>query len=166
MYDIYSNARGDAWRFTLGRSSKNPLLAVGLNPSTATQEKADTTVAKVERVAERAGYDGFVMLNLYPVRATDYRTLPTKVNKEAFETNLREIEELVATVQAPTLWAAWGNCVSHHGYFVKARDELFRRLERYRARWVCFGPPTDQGHPRHPSRLQYAWEFRPYRLSP
>jgi hypothetical protein len=66
MYDIYSNAHDDAWRFTLGRSGKNPLLAVGLNSSTASREKSDITVAKVERIAERAGYDGFVMLNLYP----------------------------------------------------------------------------------------------------
>ena len=162
MYDIYSNARGDRWRFTLGRSGSKPLLAVGLNPSTATQEKLDTTVAKVEQVALRNGYDGFVMLNLYPVRATDYRTLPPKLDREAFETNLQRIEEVVAGLLSPTLWAAWGNCVSHHDYFLAARDELFRRLGKYDPNWVCFGTPTSKGHPRHPSRLQYAWTFQPY----
>lgn len=162
MYDIYSNARGDAWRFTLGRSGKNPLLAVGLNPSTATQEKADTTVAKVERVAERAGYDGFVMLNLYPVRATDYRTLPAKVNREAFEANLQKIEEVVAGLSAPTVWAAWGASVTHFDYFLRARDELVRRLAPHGVKWLQLGEVTAGGHPRHPSRLSYAWTLQPY----
>ena len=80
MYDIYSNANDDQWRFTLGRCGSRPLLTIGLNPSTATQERADPTVARVERIAEEKGFggrfDGFVMLNLYPVRATDFRELP------------------------------------------------------------------------------------------
>lgn len=162
MFDIYHSDRNDAWRYTLGKAGRRPLLTVGLNPSTATQEKADPTVARVQRVAELHGFDGFVMLNLYPVRATDYRTLPARVNAEAFERNLQVIEELVASHQAPTIWAAWGQPVVHHGYFLKARDQLFERLERHRPQWVRFGELTSTGHPRHASRLDYGWRFAPY----
>lgn len=77
MYDIYSNAHDDQWRYTLGQSGKRPLLTIGLNPSTATQEKADPTVARVERIAKDKGFNGFVMLNLYPVRKTDFRKRPS-----------------------------------------------------------------------------------------
>ncbi len=63
MYDIYSRSNDDRLRFTLGRHGSKMLYVVGLNPSTATQEKSDTTVAKVEEVARRTGYAGFVMLN-------------------------------------------------------------------------------------------------------
>lgn len=161
-YDIYDSARDDLWRFTLGKTGARPLLVVGLNPSTATQEAADTTVAKVETVAARSGFDGFVMLNLYPVRATDYRELPADVNRQAFATNLAKIEAVVAGVPDPVLWAAWGNPVEHHSFFMDARDALRERLARYAPKWQCFGAPTTRGHPRHPSRLQYAWEFRPY----
>ena len=77
MYDIYSNDRNDTLRFTLGKSGSRKLLTVGLNPSTATQETSDTTVAKVEGVAKRTGFDGFVMLNLYPIRSTDFNALST-----------------------------------------------------------------------------------------
>lgn len=101
MYDIYRNDRKDEWRYTLGKAGKNPLLVIGLNPSTATQEKADTTVAKVEQVALNNGYDGFIMLNLYPVRATDYRDLPTRVNPTAFAKNLDAIEEVVEAQPKP-----------------------------------------------------------------
>lgn len=35
MYDIYSNAKSDRWRFTLGKSGARRLITIGLNPSTA-----------------------------------------------------------------------------------------------------------------------------------
>ena len=162
MYDIYHNDRNDKWRYTLGKAGKNPLLAIGLNPSTATQEKADTTVAKVEQVALNNRHDGFIMLNLYPVRATKYRDLPSTVNAEAFAKNLDAIEEVVNAQSNPVIWAAWGTSVKHHPFFEEARDQLFSRLSRYKAKWLHFGDLTVDGHPRHPSRLNYAWKFAPY----
>ena len=162
MYDIYRNDRKDEWRYTLGKAGKNPLLAIGLNPSTATQEKADTTVAKVEQVAINNGYDGFIMLNLYPVRATDYRNLPSAVNPTAFEKNLDAIEETVSAQSKPVIWAAWGTSVEYHPYFIDARDQLFSRLSKYKAKWLHFGDLTADGHPRHPSRLSYDWKFSSY----
>jgi Uncharacterized protein conserved in bacteria len=161
MYDIYSNACGDLWRFMLGKSGRRKLITVGLNPSTATKEKSDTTVAKVEEVAKRNGYDGFVMLNLYPVRSTACTALPTKVNAEAFAKNLRHIESLVASVSQPVLWAAWGESILAREFFVEAAKELFARLNKHDVSWQHFGPLTVSGHPRHPSCLQYAWAFSP-----
>ena len=108
VYDIYTSTKRDAWRFTLGKKGTNPLLIIGLNPSTATRDKSDTTVAKVERVATNNNYNGFVMLNLYPIRATDFRELPAAVNQTAFNANLDQIENVVARMTSPTIWAAWG----------------------------------------------------------
>lgn len=157
MFDIYHSDNGDRWRYTLGRSGSRPLLAIGLNPSTATQERADPTVARVQRVAALHGFDGFVMLNLYPVRATDYRTLPAKVNATAFERNLQAIEEIVSQHERPTIWATWGQPVVHHSYFLKARDALYQRLSNYHPDWRRLGSLTATGHPRHASRLDYSW---------
>lgn len=165
MYDIYQNDCQDKWRYTLGKAGANPLLVIGLNPSTATQEKADTTVAKAEKVAINNRYDGFIMLNLYPIRATDYRKLPVKVNATAFENNLAAIEAAVKAQKEPVIWAGWGTSIEYHPYFSDARDQLFTRLEKYSAKWLHFGSLTVAGHPRHPSRLSYDWrfsEFKPY----
>lgn len=63
-----TNAREDAWRFTLGKSGQRKLLTIGLNPPAATRVKSDPTVARVEKVAQQNGFDGFVMLYLYPIR--------------------------------------------------------------------------------------------------
>lgn len=159
MYDIYSSAHNDEWRFALGKRGSRQVLIIGLNPSIATQDKSDTTAAKVERVARRNGFDGFVMLNLYPVRATDFRELPADADLEAFAENLKRVEALAGAQPDPVVWAAWGNGIRARSYFAAAANELFTRLEKYGARWWHFGPLTRLGHPRHPSRTSYAWEF-------
>lgn len=161
MYDIYSGEKNDQWRFTLGKSGNRKLFTIGLNPSTASQEKSDTTVAKVEAVATRAGYDGFVMLNLYPVRATDFNKLPNQVNIEAFSTNLASIEAIVKEESDPVIWAAWGENILAREYFFASAVELIARLKKYNVSWRRFGDLTKSGHPRHPSRLHYAWDFWP-----
>ncbi len=161
VYDIYSNARSDSWRFTLGKTGERTLLTIGLNPSTATKEKSDTTVAKVERVAIQKGYDGFVMLNLYPVRATNFGDLRLKPNGEAVEENLRQIESVVTSQTNPVIWAAWGNSILTREFFIASAMELFKRLRKHGATWQHFGPLTMSGHPRHPSRLRYTWKFSP-----
>ena len=159
MYDIYENAEKDQWRFSLGQSGSNPLLVIGLNPSTATQEKSDTTVAKAQRVAETNGFDGFIMLNLYPVRATDYQELPPTANNLAYRQNLEAIESIVAAQRKATIWAAWGESIKARGYFTDAIRELSARLVAYNPKYLHFGPLTQEGHPRHPSRLDYSWRL-------
>jgi len=158
-YDIYSNARDDSWRFTLGKLGKRKLLTIGLNPSTATKEKSDTTVAKVEGVAKRNRFDGFVMLNLCPVRSTDPKSLPLAVEAEAFEENFIHIEQLVSSEENAVIWAAWGESILARKFFVRACLELSKRLVPFGASWCHFGSLTASGHPRHPSRLHYAWQF-------
>ncbi|WP_312417357.1 DUF1643 domain-containing protein [Comamonas sp.] len=164
MYDLYHADQNDQWRYTLGTSGTRPLITIGLNPSTATQEKSDPTVARVQKVAALNGYDGFVMLNLYPVRATDWSALPTRADAQAYARNLDEMEKLIAQYETPTLWAAWGETVVQRSYFLRARDELHARVAKYSPQWRMFGEPTASGHPRHPSRLNYDWKFQPYTL--
>lgn len=158
MYDIYSNAQDDKWRFTLGRSGARNLLTIGLNPSTATSEKADTTMSKVEVVARQNGFDGFVMLNLYPVRTTDYNELPLNVDVEAYSENIKRIRALVSAEPSPVIWAAWGESIRTRPYFVSAAMELLSKLPN-KTKWQHFGSLTTTGHPRHPSRISYEWSF-------
>ena len=165
MYDIYNSDQNDQWRYTLGRSGARPLLVIGLNPSTATQEKLDPTVTRVEKVAQQCGFDGFVMLNLYPVRATDPQDLPSKPAPMACERNLEEIEKIVAQYPNPTIWAAWGELVMNRPYLYRTRDQLFQRLAKYNPQWRRFGELTANGHPRHPRGLSYSWTLEPYELA-
>lgn len=165
MYDIYENTQSDQWRFSLGKSGSHPLLTIGLNPSTATREKSDTTVAKVERIAKSHGFDGFTMLNLYPIRATDYRELPVAVNQLAYRQNMEAIERIVATQKNAVIWVAWGGSIKARVYFAAAILEMSARLAAYMPTYLHFGPFTQDGHPRHPSRLNYSWCLAPFDMT-
>jgi hypothetical protein len=162
MYDIYQSTADDACRFALGRSGRRTLVVVGLNPSTATREKSDPTAAKVERVARAYGYDGFVLVNLCPVRATDCRTLPATVEPGLLEANLEAIGHIAASVQDLVLWAAWGAPILTRPFLHGAAMAIADAVERCSPAWQHFGPLTAGGHPRHPSRLSYAWAFAPF----
>lgn len=159
MYDLYANSSDDRCRFVLGCNGARKILVVGLNPSTATQTRSDTTAAKVETVARRSGHDGFVLLNLYPLRATDPTRLPQRANRQQVQRNFDVIEAIVAAESAPVLWAAWGAGIGYRTFLSSCACELVARLRCYRPRWQCYGPPTANGHPRHPSRLSYRWRF-------
>lgn len=159
MYPIYSNTHDDAWRFTLGKPGKRKLLVIGLNPSTATREKSDVTVAKVETVCRQNGFDGFVMLNLYPVRSTVIRHLPIQADMDAFDQNIAQISRVVAAEPSPVIWAAWGSNIESREYFSRACLALLESLRPYDVSWRHFGPLTKIGHPRHPSRAAYSWEL-------
>ena len=161
MYDIYASGRRDRWRFLLGKSGARPLFAIGLNPNTATRDRSDVTATKVERVAARAGFDGFVLVNLYPVRAARCTALPERADRAAYATNLVRIRQWIERLRPEAIWAAWGADVLARDYFVRAVRALLGDA-RLVPEWLRFGPPTAAGHPRHPSRLSYAWSFAPF----
>lgn len=165
MYEIYHSEHDDQWRYTLGTIGKRPLITIGLNPSTATREKLDPTVTRVEKVAQQRGFDSFIMLNLYPVRATDPKDLTPKADPVAYERNLEAIEKIVAQYANPTIWAAWGASVVDRPYLLRARDALHERLAQYQPQWRRFGELTVNGHPRHPLHLDYSWTLEPYELA-
>lgn len=158
-YNIYTNSPDNLLRYSLGNAGANPLLVIGLNPSIATNEKSDTTISKVNKVAKISGFDGFVMLNLYPERATDYSALPLEMNPEIYNSNLSIIEKIVASQVNPTIWAAWGESVNAREYFLKAGKDLSNKLRKYKVSWMKFGELTKSGHPRHPSRISYEWKL-------
>lgn len=156
-FDLYSCDESDRHRFTLGCAGESPLVAIGLNPSMANRERSDITVSKVERLAKLTGCDGFVMLNLYPLRATDFSSLPPGHEPAMFDRNLELIEHTLGEVRPRVLWAAWGNNVLQRDYLLDAALVLLRRFRNQP--WHHFGPLTCAGHPRHPSRLSYDWRF-------
>ena len=68
---IYAPNFYSEYRYILGTRGKNPLICIGINPSTAKPDDLDNTLKSVERIALRNGYDSFIMFNVYAQRATD-----------------------------------------------------------------------------------------------
>ena len=63
---IYENDGSDECRFVLGKFGERNLICVGLNPSRAEPGNYDPTMKRVENWASMHGYDGHIMVNLYP----------------------------------------------------------------------------------------------------
>ena len=159
MFDLYQSNKNNTARFLLGKHGTKNLLVVGLNPSTAVQDKSDNTATKVEQVAIRNGFDGFVMSNLYPRRATLPENLPTRKNVALFEENIASIRKILSQEKKPVVWAAWGGDIRRRGYLTQAFLSIDTLLRESGGKWLHFGALRKDGHPRHPSRLSYAWSF-------
>ena len=62
-------------RYVLASRCTKPLAVIGVNPSTANEKYPDPTVRKVMGYADLNNYDGFVVLNLQPLRCYRYTSL-------------------------------------------------------------------------------------------
>ena len=162
MFNLYHNDERDRARFVLGVRGRRNLIVVGLNPSTATRDKSDITASKVRTVAATNGYDGFAIINLYPRRATDPAQLPQRKYTPLFEQNIDWIASLIAREEKPQLWAAWGGDITRRNYLKEAFVRIDRLLTQHNGQWLHYGSLRKDGHPRHPSRLSYRWQFSPF----
>ena len=58
------------YRYILGTRGENPLICIGINPSTAEPDNLDNTLKSVSRIAGGNGFDSWIMFNVYAQRAT------------------------------------------------------------------------------------------------
>ena len=142
------------YRYILGTRGRNPLICIGINPSTARPDHLDPTLQSVERIALRNGFDSFMMMNLCAQRATDpndmtrdYPALLRAGNAEAFDYAL-------SLSKMPVVWAAWGTMIEKRPYLKDLLREFAEISEKHQAKWVTFGARSKSGHPHHPLYLR------------
>ena len=151
-------------RFSLGEDGGRKLLVIGLNPSTADAKKSDQTIRKVKGFVKRQKkFDGFVMLNLCPLRSSNPNALPKLKDAELIRLagrNSKAIQGILERENAPTIWAAWGNNIKKRPYLFDDLQTIVKTALNRNTDWKMCGEMTKLGHPRHPSRLGYEIEFR------
>ena len=98
-------------RYVLASRCTKPLVVIGVNPSTANEKHPDPTVRKVMGFAELNSYDGFVMLNLYAQRSTNFKGLHNKRDEILHQNNLDAIKEFFKTYNDLDVLVAWGNLI-------------------------------------------------------
>lgn len=155
----YENVRmvgdNDKARYVLRKDGERPLIVVGLNPSTANEDKPDATMRRVMGLAERNGFDGFIMLNLYPQRTTRPEGLDREMNDGLHQENLRQIKEALKDVSKPTVLLAFGNYIGLRQYLKTCLRDIVAAMADKQPRYVQIGEPTKWGNPLHPSRAKY-----------
>ena len=149
-------------RYSLGRKGNRMLYVFGVNPSTATDKKFDRTMQKVLGFAERNGFDGFAMMNLYPLRSTNPRALPKVMDEELHQRNIAEIKEMMNNSRNPVVLLAFGDAIGAAPYLKKCLKDIITILQPLFPQWKQIGAPTKLGNPRHPSRAAYSLVFRDF----
>jgi hypothetical protein len=155
--DAHFSADG-RYRYWLTRAWA-PLPSVNficLNPSTADSKSDDATVRKLRGFAQRWGFGGFCLTNLFAYRSTDPRGLraapdPVGPDNDQWVANIAS--------RASTIVVAWGAASEHERAL-----QVLMLLDSIRARpaTVCCLGLTRGGHPRHPLYMRGDTVMRPF----
>lgn len=157
------------WRDKPDGDRRNRVAFVGLNPSKADVEFDDATIRKEIGFAERWGFDGLDMVNLWPVRSTEPDVLldvgvTLSANYDpSFGDVFHDHDRMVREVfrRARRVVCAWGS----HAMVARCPERV-----REVVRLVPDGLEvlalrlTKDGHPWHPLYVPYDVEPVPFTL--
>lgn len=145
------------YRYILGTRGENPLICIGINPSTAKPDELDNTLKSVERTAAFNGFDSFIMFNVYAQRATNPKDMDSEFNKSLHNENMnafRYILSLYGEGKTPAVWAAWGTIIEKRPYLIPCVKDMIEIGSQFGAKWYTVGKRSVKGHPHHPLYLK------------
>ncbi len=150
------------YRYILGTRGKNPLICIGINPSTAEPGNLDNTLKSVERIAHGNGFDSFIMFNVYAQRATSPDDMEKTCNGLLHRENLEAFRYVLSISHKPAVWAAWGAIIEKRDYLSHCVRDMVAVGQEYGATWYCAGAVTKKGHPHHPLYLRKDEKIKPF----
>lgn len=159
---LYAPNYYSEYRYLLGTRGRNPLICIGINPSTAEPDHLDNTLKSVERIAHGNGFDSFLMFNVYAQRATSPDDMEKVCNPALHRENLEAFRYVLSISENPTVWAAWGAIIEKRAYLADCVRDMVAVGQEYGARWVCAGAITKKGHPHHPLYLRKDEKIKPF----
>lgn len=144
------------YRYILGTKGKNPLICIGINPSTAAPNDLDNTLKSVERIALGNGYDSFIMFNVYAQRATKPDDMDTELNEALHRENMKAFRYILSLYkeEKPSVWAAWGTIIEMRPYLKDCLKDMLQIGKEFNACWYSSGAISKKGHPHHPLYLR------------
>ena len=150
---VYETNKDNSARYVLGQIF-NPVgktvLCFGINPSTACPECLDNTVRKVVTIGKFNGYENWIMLNVYPQRATDPNDLHIECDKDLVKANLEYINEITEKYSDCDVWLAFGNLISKRKYLKGCLDEILQLLSNKQNVKIKMIKLTKANNPVHP----------------
>lgn len=149
---IYEQSEDMANRFLLGTHGERTLICCGVNPSFASPEDLDPTMRNVEMFAKANGYDSYVMINLYPMRATNPKDMHKEKDEAIIRQNLHNIKKVLSSGNCD-IWAAWGTLIETRIYLKGCLQQIVEVASTYNCEWYTIGKKSKKGHPHHPLYL-------------
>ena len=150
------------YRYILGTRGNNPLICIGINPSTAKPDDLDNTLKSVERIALGNGFDSFIMFNVYAQRATDPDHMEHSCNMALHRENMKAFSYILSISKSPAVWAAWGTIIEKRDYLADCVRDMVTIGKEHGAVWYCAGAISKKGHPHHPLYLRKDEKVKPF----
>lgn len=150
------------YRYVLGTRGKNPLIVIGVNPSTASPDALDPTLKSAQRIAKLNGYDSFWMINVYPQRATDPDDMERKCNGFLQQQNLSAFKNLLQRSQSKDVWCAWGNVIDKRSFLKSCVSDILQTGNKFGANWLQAEKTCKSGNPHHPLYLKAETKLIPH----
>lgn len=136
------------------RDDRAALAFIMLNPSTADADQDDATIRKCVGFADRLGFGGIVVGNLFAYRATD----PKDLKANGFPCGPKNDFFLQGIAEgSPVVVAAWGANANR----TPRPAQVCKMLQAQGAQLTCLGV-TQDGFPLHPLMLSYDRKLEPY----
>ena len=136
-------------RYILGKKGKNTLICIGANPSVAKSSECDATMNSLCAILENNGYDGYIMLNLYPLIATNPDDL-ADFNEQIHTKNLEKIKAILAQYPTSDILLCYGVVLKKRKYLQKCLDDILTLCGNRKLK--CLDAITKDSLPPHPSR--------------
>jgi hypothetical protein len=163
--DIYDYEKNE--RYSLGIKGKKPLICIGINPSTACPNNYDRTMNRLVRIVEinNVEYDSWIMLNVYPKRATDPDNLDEELNEDIHNYNLQIIKRYIK--DNSRILCSWGTSIDEREYLRNCLIDIYDGIlsKKQNVRYFHIGELTRdrRRHPRHIlSRERIDYELREF----
>nr|WP_297916922.1 DUF1643 domain-containing protein [uncultured Allomuricauda sp.] len=147
---VYKINPDNSCRFLLGEKGQNIIGCIGINPSTASPNTLDNTLKSVKRIARFNGFDGWIMFNVYPQRATNPSQLHHVPQEKLIGENLQIFQNAIEQFGIQNIWLAYGNLIEIRKYLPSCLHQLLHSIGHLDINWKISGLPTQKGHPRHP----------------
>lgn len=143
-------------RFVLGKKGDNPLVAICMNPSAASEEVSDKTINRIISISRKLDKSGWTVLNVYPERATSASDL-NPYKEEVSSRNIEEIKKYLTDNNINEVWGAWGDNDNIEA-IKKGKEDLMDMLKQINVKIFYFGTLTKSSNPRHPLQRQEKWD--------
>ncbi|MBQ6922132.1 MAG: DUF1643 domain-containing protein [Clostridia bacterium] len=149
---IYERDDKNLNRYALGQvfdESGRTLICFGINPSTASPEQLDNTINKVVKIARFNGYDNWIMLNIYPQRATNPDDLHLQADEQIVKQNIEAISQILDTYSDCDTLFAYGNLITKRSYLRPCLEQISKLL-KLKNKTIKVIKLTKEGNPVHP----------------
>lgn len=163
---IYYKNSANSARYALGQykdDKAKTLICVGINPSTAAPNALDPTLKRVSTIASAHGYANWIMLNIYPQRATNPNELHQHINDKLHIKNLYTITCILGKFTNADILFAYGNLISKRDFLQSCKSDIVNTIKKrhFKGKTFCL-KLTAKGNPAHPLYMPTDSIFQKY----